>query len=366
MPLKVQELIALLEKAVGVAGNAPEKKVILGDVFQPGGFGKHSELDSHDPLSKDQTQHILRLLIQLTETETKASYAKEGRQGLRDQRLGALREIARWADSGDTTSKTFANVDRYQVAVQLALRVRRPSSMNQGPQGFCGPAAVLVPYIRTDPVRYVRFVTELFDRGTASFGQQFVNPAGAPDFCNGWESDKGPAADYIALGSLRVCVEAVVAAPADGGRAFDFADSDAHATTPQQMTILLARAGYRNVQEHALRDYTTARDHHRLATARTNLDQCAQALAGPTGRLVIMLVHAKIALHAKRGHKLEGDAHVKELHELHWIFVKRLTVDAAQKAVTMKLFTWRWSNTCNYALSEFLPRYFGYICADPA
>jgi hypothetical protein len=32
----------------------------------------------------------------------------------------------------------------------------------------------------------------------------------------------------------------------------------------------------------------------------------------------------------------------------------------------MKLFTWRWSGPGQFTLGDFLPRYFGFISAEPA
>ena len=86
-----------------------------------------------------------------------------------------------------------------------------------------------------------------------------------------------------------------------------------------------------------------------------------------------MLINVDIARSAKRGSQMGQQVHVPKLADLHWILVRRLTatglpVVAGQMngQVNLKLFTWRWSGPGQFSLGDFLPRYFGFIGAEPA
>lgn len=370
--LTADQLLKLLDLAIEHAKDTGTKKLVLKAIFQPLGYGGESELDQTKTLDRQTATAIIQKLIQLTSGETKASYA--ARISLREARLFALHEILGWLGRAATQSPFFAGTSCCHVAVQMALRVRRPSSMNQGPQGFCGPASVLVPLLKLRPFAYVQFVCSLFDNGTAPFCGHTVDVRLATAFLQGWTTAKGPAADYIALGSLRCSIEALVAAPGGtAGLPFDFTNQTSHATTPAQIAGLLTQAGYQNVQNRALADYLAPRNGTGLQAAGLNLAQCAQLLLNKPGAVVVMLVNGDLAKSAKRGTAIGTVAHVPKLADLHWIFVRRITatglpVNPGQLngQVNMKLFTWRWSGPGQFTLGDFLPRYFGFISAEPA
>jgi hypothetical protein len=370
--LTADELLALLDEAIEEAKDPRGKKLVLKDIFQPLGYGDESELDQAKGLDRQTAIEIIRKLIQLTAGETKASYA--ARISLREARLFALHEILGWLGRAATQSPFFSGAGSCHVAVQMALRVRKPSSMNQGMQGFCGPASVLVPLLKLRPFAYVQFVCSLFDNGTAPFCGHTVDVRLATAFLQGWTTVKGPAADYIALGSLRCNIEALVAAPGGtAGMPFDFTNDTSHATTPSQIAGLLTQAGYQNVQNCAMGDYLAPRHGTGLGAAGRNLQQCVQLLLNKPGAVVVMLVHGALARSAKRNTAMEPLVQASKLADLHWIFVRRITatglpVNGGQLngQVTMKLFTWRWSGPGQFTLGDFLPRYFGFISAEPA
>ena len=371
MGLTAAKLISLLEQAIVVADDPLKKKAVLAEVFAPMGFGADAELDPGNFLSAEQTKTILRGLIKLSAAEKKASY--DQRVTLRDARIVALEKISVWADGAPRISPVFSSVDRYDVAVQMALRVRRPSSMNQGPQGFCGPASVVVPWLRDNPSAYVDFVTGLFESGLAQLGGRAVDVRGAGAFLKAWHAGCGPAADYIALGSLRADVEMIVDSLSGGGTVFSFFQPESHATTPQQIAKLLEQAGYGNVQNRVLTDYTAPRDKTGLVAAGISLGNCANVLSSNPGSVVIMLVNGVLAKNAKRQTAIAGNAHVARLADLHWILVRRMTATGLYinppelvGTVSMKLYTWKWSGLADFSLGDFLPRYFGYISAEPA
>jgi hypothetical protein len=59
---------------------------------------------------------------------------------------------------------------RERVADDLAALLAAPDSLNQGPFGFCGIAAVLRFWLRRDPDAVARFACELYDHGTSPIG----------------------------------------------------------------------------------------------------------------------------------------------------------------------------------------------------
>lgn len=370
--LTAKKLLALLDAALDEAKDPDAKKLVLKKVFQPLGYGGESELDQTEVLKLDTAVTIIQKLIALTTVETKASYAT--RISLREARLYALHEIIGWLRNAAPQSPFFPGMGCCHVAVQMALRVRKPSSMNQGPQGFCGPASVLVPTLKLRPFAYVQFVCGLYDNGTAPFCGHTVDVRLATDFLHGWTTAKGPAADYIALGSMRCSIEALVAAPGGtAGLPFDFLNQTSHATTPAQIAGLLRQAGYCNVQNRALADYLAPRNGTGLQAAGQSLAQCAQLLLNKPGAVVVMLVNGDLASSAKRGTQIGVKAHVPKLADLHWILVRRLTATGLPVVssplngqVNLKLFTWRWSGPGQFSLGDFLPRYFGFISAEPA
>ncbi len=369
--LTAKQLLELLEQALEQAKDPEKKKSILKAIFQPLGYGSESELDQDEALDRPTAGAIIQKLITLTTEETKSSYG--ARTTLRAARLEALQAVLLWLAQGAATSPYFANANRCHVAVQMAMRVRKPSSMNQGEQGFCGPASVLVPLLKLRPLAYVQFVSSLFDNGMASFCGQPVDVRLAADFLRGWATNKGPAADFIALGSLRCSIETLIASPGGtGGLPFNFPVDDSHATTPAQIAGLLAQAGYQNVQNRAMADYLAPRNGQGLQAAGLNLAQCAQLLLNKPGAVVVMLVGFNIATAAKRGRAIDDQPHVPKLADLHWVFVRRITATGLpvngplNGQVDMKLFTWRWSGPGRFTLGDFLPRYFGFVSAEPA
>jgi len=59
---------------------------------------------------------------------------------------------------------------RDRVADDLAGLLAEPDSLNQGPFGFCGIAAVVRFWLHRDPDAFARFACELYDHGTAPAG----------------------------------------------------------------------------------------------------------------------------------------------------------------------------------------------------
>jgi hypothetical protein len=84
------------------------------------------------------------------------------------------------------------------------------------------------------------------------------------------------------------------------------------------------------------------------------------------------LVHGILAKAAKRGAAITGATEKLRLGDLHWNVVKNLVIANSSRTApltgtaTMKVVIWRWSGITTYQMQDFLPRFFGYLAADPS
>jgi hypothetical protein len=95
----------------------------------------------------------------------------------------------------------FERIDRARLADNLLERVHDPNGIAQGRSSLCGPAALVRAVAFADPVEYVRYVTRLYDTGTAEIRCLRVE---AGDKLRAYDPDGlVPPADWIALAALR-------------------------------------------------------------------------------------------------------------------------------------------------------------------
>ena len=312
-----------------------------------------------------QAKEFLTLFRSHVENETtKGIYTTD--TGLLKKRLDAIDLIIA---RHDENKKSFLmNIDINRLVFQLALRVRRPHSIDQGGFGFCGPTTILTALAKRDPVKYTNFVLGLASKGTAKWGSYDVSLK--PDDAVGWNTseNKAPEADYVPLLALRKKAELVLSGSASGGIDFDLAKQPSHATTPRQMVQLLKMAGYSKVRDYtvALRTLPKHRTDIQVDVMTRHLKNCSTKITGSNKEIVIMLINADIADIVQTPSTPWGsDPTVPKLADLHWILVKALNVNTGLKSVTIKIVTWCWSKTATLDLTKFVHRYFGYIIATP-
>ena len=63
------------------------------------------------------------------------------------------------------TGNLWTHLDRKTIVDEIRDRLRDPMILSQSPTGLCGPFAVLVEFIRRDPVRYIEKARELLETG---------------------------------------------------------------------------------------------------------------------------------------------------------------------------------------------------------
>jgi hypothetical protein len=85
----------------------------------------------------------------------------------------SLREItSRYSDSGAAlrslsqgVKNAWTQIDRQKVVDEIVARLRDPLIIKQEDRDFCGPFAILVEWIRRDPVNFINSTKELLETG---------------------------------------------------------------------------------------------------------------------------------------------------------------------------------------------------------
>jgi len=344
-------------------------------LLQRGGFERiYEELEwitsdtafgtKYTPTAVQAEEFLTLFRSHVANETTKGIYTTE--TGLLDKRLEAIDLIITRLNENKNSYLTGIDINR--LVFQLALRVRRPHSLDQGHFGFCGPTTILSALAKRDPVKYTTFVLGLASKGTAKWGSYDVILR--PDDAVGWNTSKMKAleADYVPLLALRKRAELVLSGSASGGIDFDLANQPSHATTPRQIVRLLKMAGYSNVRDYTvvLRTLPKGRSDTQIDVLTRHLKNCSTKLTGPNKEIIIMLINADIAEKIENPSKTWGlDPTVPKLADLHWVLVKSLNVNTVSDQVTIKIVTWTWSKTATLDLTEFVHRYFGYVIATP-
>ena len=296
----------------------------------------------------------------VAERGTKGVYVQN--PGLHDERVNALHQIWDVITGLARPVSALTGIDPYRYLFLLAMRIRRPRVIDQGSVGFCGPATLLTDLAKREPRTYAKFAIDLLLTRRATWnGLGVVLEA---DDARDWQARRAQQLDFVTMLALRKRAEIALAGGRSGGIDLDLDNPDSHATTPGQMKCLLEAAGYHQVKDQTVsrRTFAVARSPTQLDVLERQLTTCAAALAG--GNIVIMLVHPDVARKAKNpGAAWSVDPRVAALHLLHWINVKSLNVLGGN--VTIKIVTWRWSGTVIWRVTDFLPRYFGYMVAQP-
>ena len=104
------------------------------------------------------------------------------------------------------TAGKWAHFSRGTVADELDARLKNPELIRQGPTPLCGPSSVIHAMARKSPRRYVRAVTQLFERGycDTKFGRigssESLRKAALPT-----KADRDPIgpADWILASAMR-------------------------------------------------------------------------------------------------------------------------------------------------------------------
>jgi hypothetical protein len=103
----------------------------------------------------------------------------------------------------------FPNLSRTLLAYQLGLRVLDSTRIQQTGFGLCGPTALAVDVLRSDPEAFVKCATELAITATCTLRGRSIAPGA--DIRNYQPPNSIPQADFLMLTSLRSSDEVLLA-----------------------------------------------------------------------------------------------------------------------------------------------------------
>ena len=215
-----------------------------------------------------------------------------------DRRRGDTRTVSTLADadvliatfSSGSAAGAWAGLSRAVVAAGLTTVIRNPGSVNQGGLNLCGPTAFIVMWAGRDPVAFVRFVTSLYEQGSARLGNRTITPGAttrSADY-NGLSARLNgncpDAASWLALAALRDDENAIL--PYDGSSSEALSGS----TTPEELAGWMEATGIWTVRNEA--DWT-----HILPSRGI---PHAQGLYSGNSADIALLIHANLMFDASQ------------------------------------------------------------------
>ena len=233
---------------------------------------------------------------------------------------------------------TFAHLKRNDIGRDLLTRIQTPGLINQGSSSLCGPASLLFAYATHRPKDYVRFITSLYESGTATLGKLKVKPGS--DLRN-YALPRGESpADWIGLASIRDSENWF----------FDYqatSDTAAGITMPSKLESWFKRAGYKTVKNETnvffTKDKACAEQANKLLADQYN---------------VAMFVNANMLSAREQDNK--------STFPDHWV-VLTSKIMLSEKSVTFTVFTW--GNPAyrvpvgkkDLSQKDFLNNFYGYV-----
>jgi hypothetical protein len=191
----------------------------------------------------------------------------------------ALTEITAFAAR---TGASRWKINRADLAKRLRELVNDPNLVTQGWINLCGPAIFFHVFVRRDPVGFVRYAADLYEKASANIGSLKVKPGG--DLLNAdyakikakQGGDPTPVAEWMCMSALRDSENAVLDFEGDPS------ESVSGITTPGELADWLKAAGiYNKVSDEGNWVGSKGFNH-------------AMALRPVPNRDILMLINAKI------------------------------------------------------------------------
>jgi hypothetical protein len=318
--------------------------------------------------------NIMDTFADWVKNETKADKTEATSRAYRAKVIRHIKEYL----TQKSATVAFLHIDPAVFGIQLAMRVRRPRSIDQGNTSLCGAVSVLYSLAKREPMQFAQFALDLYVKGHALFGQLEIEPSLKTRQYYPLRRTKIPwAVDYVTLVSLRHCTFVTDKFHVGFLRGAD------ETTLPGQIGSWLKQAGYSDVEDHTFFTKSQAKavktfsakigqpmhmggsDGDALAKADRknyallNLGLAQQALHD--GKIVIMFSDGELGRMA-RGDDFKTRTAPTKLGDHHWMAVRKIDLGAD---VTFKVITWGTSYTATLSLDHLVPRYNGFICAKP-
>ncbi|MBA1445635.1 MAG: hypothetical protein M3H12_08125 [Chromatiales bacterium] len=331
-------------------------------------YSNNNQWESIKP-AKDEAIDFLDAIAAEIESDN-GYYLYTFMPSLKQQRSLAINHIKTWISIKPKLFFPTADINVYRIAVQLAIRVFWPDTLNQGEFGFCGPTTVLFDFDKRYPLRYAKCGIQLVETGT---GRIELNDGGLGfdisldrTEAGDWKTKGLPEVDFIILRAIRQKAKALVPGSQSGGMDFKFDSDPSHATTPKQIALLLDKAGYSDVKDDTIGWPGKAGQGTPSSFAnKANLDRCIiYSRATITKPVIIMLVAVELADRALDPVAIDTSGRwdkANKLHELHWIVVEKLKYSG--RNVTGRMVTWTESKDFTFDKPTFLKLYHGFVYA---
>lgn len=235
----------------------------------------------------------------------------------------------------------FPNIARMDVVDGLRDRIAPggASCISQLRSSLCGPAAVMFCLVNRDPMAYVRYVIDLYEKGSAQFGTLTVKPGEA---CRNYGPKRIAPVDWIALASLRDSENRYLS--------YASVENDAAAVTMPETIVswfkALGSTTYKSTQWFG----GLVQNQHEIANA---------GMARRKGCDVCLFINAQM---------LEGSMGSLSVTPDHWIVLtKPILLDTKKREIAVEIFTWgdirRVPGNGTANLDDFLKNYYGYVWA---
>ncbi len=310
---------------------------------------------------------------------------KTGAQALQGDRGTALSTIEAWVKTAAGTScKAFPHINPYRFAIELALRARRPRSINQRSTVLCGAAGILSAYFKTDPKRATQFALDLVDDGAGMLRQYRIEPQGRVKNDPPPKDFKMAPVDWVLLASLRYHFEPL--AELIGLFSTAQADPLRQLTKPGLLYAMLQNMGYTTVADRTfgLDTFSTLTQvasaitrygmHGQSEASRGDANLKLAELDVNAGKLVFLWSFGDLTNFSpvRKKHKpfpARSDTPAKEFDgigfpALHWTLIRKLVVGSTD--VKIRHYSWGNAREATFPRDEFLEVYQGHVMADPA
>lgn len=228
----------------------------------------------------------------------------------------------------------FPKIKRADVAKGIRARLANPELIDQGGSSLCGPAALMFAVLRKSPTLYVRYVTTLYDTGSAALGDSpgiWVNPGS--DCRNCEPGGELPAVDWVALASLR-----------DSENDFtdyqDPSDQAAGITPPVTLGLWLKKCGFEDRRNETNSFATKDKENLELASGLHHRQH------------TVCLFCKGDTLKSIKG----GWSSIPS----HWVVMTR-PAKFNKDHVSLQVFSWGELKDLNMLASTFFSTYFGFV-----
>ena len=327
-----------------VSDGARNRRTIIPSI--PIGDGQIQKLsfapDGRDEIDLDVTikgsEHDFNL------TKVKGSAAQSWVRGFASSSTpaAALSEVAAFAARSTPTRWKLSRAD---VATRLRTLVGNADLVDQGGLNLCGPAAFFHLLARRDPVAFVRYAADLFEKGAGTIGTLRVKPdddlvLNAYATLVTRMSPVTPPAEWMCLSALRDSENAIIDFHGDPS------ENVAGMTTPAELAKWMRASGiYTTVTEDANWMLTKGLPH-------------ATALAPAPNRDIVMLINANLISGAAPGRKKLVDAFPN-----HYVQLLSPVTSPAPTRVEFDCWTWGMAGRMHAVVtaSDFVANYYGTV-----